>query len=121
MATKPRTAARRPAQTDAPLATTGPADLAAALASLAQALATRHTVPPTEQGTTNVELAVMCQQLEHTAMALTHYFVHQARTQDGTTWDTIGKAFGVTRQTAHIRFGKGDAIDGRYADRRTTT
>jgi hypothetical protein len=51
-------------------------------------------------------------------MALTHYFIDQARNADGLTWETIGHAFGTTRQSAHLRFGKGSPVDGRYASSR---
>ena len=51
--------------------------------------------------------AVVAQQLAESAARLARLEVAAARELDDATWQEVGDAFGIIRQSAHERFGSG--------------
>lgn len=74
-------------------------DLAAALVRLADAL----DRPPTGDGSSNLEMAVLAESISRQLHGLAGLLVARARA-DGATWAEVGAAFGVTRQAALRRW-----------------
>ena len=54
----------------------------------------------------HLSLAVLAEQVVRAAERLARESVARARESDGVTWEEVGRAFGVTRQAAHERFGR---------------
>ena len=52
-----------------------------------------------------LSLAVLAAHVTSVANELTHTHVDAARAHDDVTWEEIGTAFGVSRQSAQQRFG----------------
>jgi CRP-like cAMP-binding protein len=77
--------------------------LAQSLTILAKALDRRND--GTEDAPTYLDIAVMVAGIETELDDLARLLVHLARRHEGTSWQDIGDAMGVTRQTAYKRWG----------------
>src|SRR5437762_1238901 len=71
-----------------------------------------------ERDFSHLAQAVLADRLAAAATRLSRTQVMAAREVDGTTWDDVADAFGVTRQAAHERFRTGpDGLHSRYFKR----
>jgi uncharacterized protein with PIN domain len=77
--------------------------LSQALVTLAEALDARNA--ETADAPSYLELAILVARLETQLDDLSRLLVHLARRHEQTSWQDIGDALGVTRQTAYKRFG----------------
>jgi hypothetical protein len=77
--------------------------LAYALVTLARALDQRNTGSP--DAPSYLEVAVQVAHIEAQLDDLSRLLVHLARRHEQTSWQEIGDAMGVTRQTAYKRWG----------------
>lgn len=71
------------------------------------------------EGSGHLGRAVAATRLAEAAERAAREEVIASRTSDGTTWAAIGRAFGVSTQTAHERFRSGpDGLHSRRAKAR---
>ena len=82
--------------------------LSESLVMLARALDRRHNDADAPH---YLDLAVMVTGLEGPLDDLARYLIHLARRYDQTSWQDIGDALGVTRQTAYKRWGPASPND----------
>jgi len=76
--------------------------------------ATRKLLPP-GAGATHLDLAVAALALAAAAGRLARVEVIAARDEEGASWEDVGQALGVSRQTAHERFRAGpDGLHSRF-------
>lgn len=70
----------------------------------------------------HLERAVLAAKLSECADRLARVEVMSARELDGATWAEVGRAFGVSTQTAHERFRAGpDGLHSRYFKRQSNS
>lgn len=77
--------------------------LAQSLTTLARAL--DHRNDGSEDAPSYLDIAVMVAGIETELDDLARLLVHLARRHEGTSWQDIGDAMNVTRQTAYKRWG----------------
>ena len=77
--------------------------LSHALTTLARSLDRR--AEPGAEAPSYLELAVLVAGVQDRLDDLTRLLVHAARRYDGTTWQQVARALGVSRPTAYKRFG----------------
>jgi len=88
--------------------------LSESLVTLARALDRRND--ETGHAPRYLDLAVLVTGLEAQLDDLARYLFHLARRHDQTSWQEIGDALGVTRQTAYKRWGPPSPNDPEAGD-----